>query len=245
MKKQQAGYTRVNQNSFRNLNKTNINTAIMIATVKKVYGDRATCDIELENNIPVTNVPVLLENGLINSEEYGTFDLPRVNSKVIVIFLGYTGDRPVILNKSFYPYLVKEYSKSQTPVNSGSKSSTKKILESGKEKNYRRVFKSGTTMEVQDDGTIIVETPSGKTLKVDESGNSISIKHQSGSEISVDNTQLSVKHSSGSEIIAGADGITFKTGDATIWQPNVLPNCLFTGAPHGGAGSGVVKLKGS
>jgi hypothetical protein len=38
--------------------------------------------------------------------------------------------------------------------------------------------------------------------------------------------------------------VTLKTGDSSSWSPNILPNCLYTGAPHGGSGGGINKLKG-
>ena len=39
-------------------------------------------------------------------------------------------------------------------------------------------------------------------------------------------------------------GITLATGDSAAWQPCVLPACVFSGAPHGGAAAGIVRLKG-
>ena len=60
-------------------------------------------------------------------------------------------------------------------------------------------------------------------------------------------------HKNGSRILMKSDGsievdstvgITLKTGDASAWLPNILGNCAFTGAPHGGPAAGVVKLKG-
>lgn len=60
-------------------------------------------------------------------------------------------------------------------------------------------------------------------------------------------------HKSGSRVLMKADGsievdstvgITLKTGDASTWLPNILGNCAFTGAPHGGAVAGIQKLKG-
>jgi hypothetical protein len=37
--------------------------------------------------------------------------------------------------------------------------------------------------------------------------------------------------------------LTLKTGDATIWMPNIMPVCPL-GPLHGGPGAGIVKLKG-
>lgn len=50
---------------------------------------------------------------------------------------------------------------------------------------------------------------------------------------------------SGNIKISSVSGtLTLATTDAALWQPNILPNCLFTGAPHGGATGGIVNLKG-
>jgi hypothetical protein len=38
--------------------------------------------------------------------------------------------------------------------------------------------------------------------------------------------------------------LTLATADAALWKPNILPACLFTGAPHGGESAGITKLKG-
>lgn len=38
--------------------------------------------------------------------------------------------------------------------------------------------------------------------------------------------------------------IILKTGDAASWAPCIVPNCIFSGAPHGGVVAGIVKLKG-
>lgn len=260
MSKQALGFTRVKQNAMQQMNKQQRMTAPFLATVNKVYPDRYTCDITTDGNVPMNNVPVMAECGLIGGEVYGTFDMPAVGATVIVTHMGVTGDKPIIMNYSFYPYLTNEYGKNQTAVNSGNKAETKKLLETGKSLVYRRIFKSGTTIEVGDDGTIKVETPSGSIIKMDETSDIVSVKHNNGSEIKIDadvsvkhnngsevkmdSTKVSVKHASGTEYEATAAGLTLKSGDATLWQPNTLPNCLFTGAPHGGVLGGIVKLKG-
>jgi len=65
-----------------------------------------------------------------------------------------------------------------------------------------------------------------------------------------------------SELIVGVDGVTSYTTDGSLtlesaveiilkavgsasWVPNSLPNCLYTGAPHGGPAAGITGLKGS
>jgi hypothetical protein len=279
MKKRHVGFQTVPQNSMKNLNKKRIVREMVLATVKKVHPDRYTCDVTTENGSVMKNVPVMAECGLIGDtqEIYGTFDMPEVESSVIIIFVGGTADKPLIINASFFPYLYDAYGKSQTAVNSSSKAETKKLLEEGKERYYRKIFKSGTTVEVTDDGTIKVEVPSGSIVTVDESSDLISIKHNNGSEIlvdvnmsvkhnngseivingselsvthnngskvTIDGIGISVKHTSGPEVYVDVTGITLKSGDATIWQPNTLPACLFSGAPHGGVSGGISKLKG-
>lgn len=42
-----------------------------------------------------------------------------------------------------------------------------------------------------------------------------------------------------------ATGLVLKSGDAAGWVPNVIPVCPFSGAVHGGAAAGIVKLKGA
>lgn len=262
MKKVRTGYQTISQHGMTGMNRSRKVREIMLATIDRVYPERYTCDITTENGTTLKNVPVMAECGLIGDAEevYGTFDMPEVGSSVLLLQVGGTGDKPLIINASFYPYLYTKYGKSQTAVNSATKTETTKLLEAGKARHYRKIFKSGTTMEVTDDGTIKVEVPSGSIVTVDESGDSVSIKHNNGSEITVDadvsvkhnngsqvvmdTTGVSVKHNGGSEVYIDVTGITLKSGDATIWQPNTLPACLFSGAPHGGVSAGILKLKG-
>jgi len=60
--------------------------------------------------------------------------------------------------------------------------------------------------------------------------------HKSGSRV--------LMKSDGSIEIDSTAGIMLKTGDSSSWLPNILGNCAFTGAPHGGAVAGIQKLKG-
>ena len=48
----------------------------------------------------------------------------------------------------------------------------------------------------------------------------------------------------GNQIRLTTLGIKLKSGDATIWMPSIIPNCPFSGAPHGGPTAGIVKLTG-
>ena len=40
-------------------------------------------------------------------------------------------------------------------------------------------------------------------------------------------------------------GITLNSNDASQWKPNILALDPFTGLPHGGAGAGIIKLRGA
>lgn len=48
----------------------------------------------------------------------------------------------------------------------------------------------------------------------------------------------------GTQILISSAGITLKTDDASLWCPNIMTVCPFSGAIHGGVGAGIVKLKG-
>lgn len=81
----------------------------------------------------------------------------------------------------------------------------------------------------------------------------IGILHHTGSYVLFDNTgkiyatsvgDITMKDGNGNEVLTSASGIQLKTGDAVTWKPNILPNCLFTGAPHGGPVGGISKLTG-
>jgi len=81
----------------------------------------------------------------------------------------------------------------------------------------------------------------------------IGILHNTGSYVLFDNTgkiyatsvgDITIKDGNGNEVLTSTSGIQLKTGDAVTWKPNILPNCLFTGAPHGGPTGGITKLTG-
>lgn len=62
----------------------------------------------------------------------------------------------------------------------------------------------------------------------------------------VANPEVAIFHPTGSAIFISKLGeITLQTKDAMTWCPNSLPNCLFSSAPHGGVGAGIIKLKGA
>ena len=151
-----------------------------IAKVRDTHADRMTCDIETLDGGLIHNVPVLAKGGVIDDEPYGELDLPDPKDYVIVMFGGY-GQRHKVVVGTVLPYLTNVFTKDA--VNSSGKQFTTKILEAGKEKHYRRVFKSGASVEVEEDGTMIVETPSGLYIKLDESTGDIMFEDGNGNDI--------------------------------------------------------------
>ncbi len=161
-----------------------------VGTVKFVHMDRMTVDIQTNNGQKVKNVQILTRGGLINGEVWGELELPEVDTTVVVGFINGNAGFPFVMGYLF-PYGYSKYQSNQTPVNSSSKAFTQKLLEDVDPKYYRRIFKSGTTVEVQDNGTIIVETPSGSVLKVQESDGKIVID-ASGGEIQLNGSSKSL-----------------------------------------------------
>lgn len=151
-----------------------------IAKVVKAYSDRNTCDIESWSGQTIYNVPVMCQGGLINEEVYGELDVPNVGSWVVIDFIGDNESQPYICG-TIIPFMYDKYQSAQTPVNSMNKQFTLKLLEAGKEKFYRKIFQSGTTIEVKDDGSTIIELPSGTYINADEGGGTVHIEQpQSG-----------------------------------------------------------------
>lgn len=164
---------------------------LTLAQVTAVYPDRMTCDLISSNGGPIRNVPLMSKGGLENDEVWGEVEVPSVDSYVIVGFIDNMQGFPVILGMVF-PYAFSKFQSNQTVANSGSKTFTQKLLENVDLKTYRRVFKSGTTIEVQDDGTIIVEAPDGTYIQVDASAGTFHIEDSSGNTIVSDASKITI-----------------------------------------------------
>lgn len=144
-----------------------------LAEVETVYADRNAADVKvLRTGARMKNVPVQTKGGLIDGEVYGELDLPDVGNIVIIDFIEERESLPRIVGVVL-PYLYSKFQADQTPVDSGSKAFTLKLLEAGKEKVYRKIFKSGSTLEVDEVGNIIFETPSGEWIKISETDSEI------------------------------------------------------------------------
>lgn len=140
-------------------------TAPFIAQVTVVYSQRMTCDLKTSDGQILQNIPIKTQAGLIEGKPYGEVCLPAVDDYVIVIYASF-GTRHKIVIGTIIPYLSSEFA--QAPVNSSSKQFATKLLEADIPLEYRRIFKSGTSVQVKEDGTIIVETPSGRYIQIDE-----------------------------------------------------------------------------
>lgn len=66
-------------------------------------------------------------------------------------------------------------------------------------------------------------------------GKTTSATESRSMEIIYNNTKITID---------SVGNMVLNTGDAFLWKPNVLGVDPFSGIPHGGAGAGIVKLKG-
>jgi hypothetical protein len=145
------------------------------AEVRAVYSEKMTCDIKTWNGSVVFNVPIRTKGGLnSNNEVYGELELPSPGDFVLVEFMGGKESSPMITG-TILPYFNKYFQDSQVPANSSGKQFTKKLLEKGKPKLARKIYPSGTTIEVQENGSLIIETPSGSFMHMKESDGKIII----------------------------------------------------------------------
>jgi len=168
-----------------------------LAKVTQVYSDRMTCDVETLDGATVANVSILTKGGLVDGEVYGEMCLPALDDYVVVGFASY-GQRHKAILGTILPYMLNEFIKDA--VNSGSKQFTKKLFEADKPLEYRRIFKSGTTVQIEEDGGIIVETPSGTYIKISETDSELLVEDQHGNIITLDSTGVNLTDTDGNEI---------------------------------------------
>lgn len=191
--------------------------------VVKVYPDRMACDILSGSGGMMYNVPILSNCGLEELSEdgkggevWGELDLPSVNNYVMVQFFGGRNSFPYI-DGSLYPYAHKMYQGDQKPVNSADKQFTLKLLEDVDPKTYRRIFKSGTSLEVQKDGTIIVETPDGSYIRMDATEKGFLIEDASGNIVTTGADGVKIEDCNGNDISMVSGKVTIN-GNLEISQ---------------------------
>lgn len=161
-------------------------TSPFIAKVINTYSERMTCDLETPDGQKLYNIPVLTQGGLVDGEPYGVVSLPMIDDYVVVMHASFS-ERHKIIVGTFFPYLANAITKDV--VNSGGKAYTKKLFEKDKPKTYRRVFPSGTTVEVDDDGDVTVETPDGTFIKV---GDGVEIEDSNGNTIVMGSSSVTI-----------------------------------------------------
>lgn len=100
---------------------------------------------------------------------------------------------------------------------------------------------TGSYFLFDSEGNIVSKSVKG--IKLYNSSANIEIKDNGDVEVGKGNKLLKITDT-GVELGDSTSNTTLKATGASLWQPNGLPNCLFTGAPHGGAGLGITGLKG-
>ena len=145
-----------------------------IAKITEVHPETMTVDLESWQGPVYLNIPVIADTGLITNEDderevYGEFNMPRVDEYVVVMFLSNEEGKPFVWGK-ITPYAMEEWKEDmQKAVKSEDKQFTTKLYEADLEEGvFRRIFQSGTTIEVDDKGTTTLETPSGTYFQVSE-----------------------------------------------------------------------------
>lgn len=160
-----------------------------IATVEKIYSDRNTCDILTTSGSLQRNIPIKTKGGMVDDEVYGEIDLPEVGDTVFVQFLS-GKESLAYIDSTIIPFLNSKFA--GNAVSSGSKQFTKKLLEANKPKSYRKIFKSGTTLEISEDGTVIIETPGGAFFLMDESVGEINITDSNGNIFKMETGKVTI-----------------------------------------------------
>jgi len=185
-----------------------------LAKVIQVYSDRMTCDIQTLDGAPLRNIPILTKGGLVDGEVYGEVCLPAIDDYVIVFYASY-GQRHKVIIGTILPYLVNEFTKDA--VNSGSKQFTKKLFDPDKPLEDRFIFKSGTTVQIEEDGGIIVETPSGTYFKISEADSKLIIEDQHGNISTWDSSGMLMEDTNGNDIAMVPGKVTIN-GNLEILQ---------------------------
>ena len=175
-----------------------------IAQVETIYSERVTCDVVTADGQRIPNVPIKCKAGTVDGSPYGEIDFPAEGDFVIVEPASY-GKQQRVITGTYIPYLSEEFSK--PPVNSENKQFATKMLEEGKPSDYKRIFKSGTSISVEEDGTITIETPSGSYLRFNETNGVLEIKDSHGNRFTLDENGIVITDLSGNTYTLSSSGI--------------------------------------
>lgn len=207
-------------------------------------------DVELENGQTIYKSSVLSRQWVSDSgvAVTGKRDIPTIGAYVLVLFPDgrENPERTFVLGSFFLPV-------SDTPH-------TPFIDEGTEGEEYERspagwtetINRETGRIDIQHDGGIVVTVDPETGLTVtDQHGNTVTtadsgvdIEDSNGNTMVMDNNGITIEDKNGNQVVLSSLGVKLKTGDATSWMPNTVPACLFTGAPHGGPGAGITKLKG-
>ncbi len=191
-------------------------TFMTICEVTSVHPDRMTVDIFTSNAVDIKNVPLMARAGLESEEVWGEMEVPSVGTFLLVAFVGGSEGTPVALG-AIFPYTNPKYQSNQTPANSGSKAFTLKLLEDVDRKVYRRIFKSGTSFEVKEDGTLTIETPSGRYIQIDETGGTLKLSDPDGNVIELASAGTTITDANGNTITMDATKVSIN-GNLEVLQ---------------------------
>ena len=101
-----------------------------------------------------------------------------------------------------------------------------------------------------DKSEIRIEDKNGNKIVIDSLTDNITINAKKNvilnnqGNIDINSKGNSSIISEGNVTVEAAGTLSLKTADSATWLPNMIPNCLFTGAPHGGPAGGISNLKG-
>jgi hypothetical protein len=178
-----------------------------IAQVTKVYSQRMTCDLKTHDGQLLHNIPVMTSAGTIDGAPYGTVSLPANKDYVVVIYASY-GTRHKVIVGTVIPYLAPEFGKA--PVNSENKQFATTMLEENKPLEDKYIFKSGTSLLVEEDGTISIETPSGMFIHIDEANSKIIVSDAQGTPnvLTLSSTGILIEDKNGNDITMTSGKVT-------------------------------------
>ena len=133
------------------------------------------------------------------------------------------------------------------------------LADQGNEESLMGMVTDKVNREELEDGEVAFGIPTGKNRIYFRKDDSIEIQNEKSSviigadgsinitgaeEINIKSDANIIVDATANTTIKALGDLTLQTGDAVSWNPNILPACLFTGAPHGGVSGGIVKLKG-
>jgi len=109
-------------------------------------------------------------------------------------------------------------------------------LDLGEQSDIKLTSKSGAEVSFDKDFSLTVKGAVKMSVKGD-----VEIAAKGNATVKADG-DVQVE-AGGQCTVKSASGLTLASGDASAWQPNIVPTCPF-GMPHGGPSGGVVMLKG-